>query len=86
MGMMANGRVLSITIGGSYTFHMHADGRQYVESGTATALPVTATIGGSPVPDYHGSYSPGTGTYECSQQALSTTTSWGVQTDTWSRA
>ena len=86
VGMMGNGRVLSITVGGSYTFHMHADGRQYVETGTVTALPVTATLGGSPVLDYHGSYSPGTGTYECSQLTLSTTTRSGVQTDTWSRA
>ena len=85
VGTMADGRVLSIAIGGSFTFHLHADGRQYAESGTATAVPVTADVSGSPVTDYHGSYSPGTGTYECSQRTLTTTTSSGVQTDTWTR-
>ena len=85
VGTMADGRVLSIAIGGSFTFQLHADGHQYVESGTVTAVPVTATVGGSPVTDYHGSYSPGTGTYECSQGALTITTNSGVQTDTWTR-
>jgi hypothetical protein len=85
VGTLADGRVLSITLGGSFTFHLHADGRQYVETGTDTALPVTATLSGVAISDYHGSYQPGTGTYKCSQQNLTTTTSSGVQTDGWSR-
>ncbi len=85
VGTMADGRVLSISIRGSFTFHVHADGHQYVETGTNTTVPVTATIGGALIPDYHGSYSPGTGTYSCSRRSLTTTTGSGVQTDTWSR-
>jgi len=85
VGALADGRVLSITLGGSFTFHLHADGRQYVETGTDTALPVTATLSGVPIPGYHGSYDPGTGSYECSQRNLTTTTSSGVQTDSWVR-
>jgi hypothetical protein len=85
VGTLVDGRVLSIMLGGSFTFHLHADRGRYVETGSDTALPVTATLGGVPVPGYHGSYSPGTGTYECSQKNLTTTTSSGVQTDSWSR-
>lgn len=85
VGTLADGRVLSITLGGSFTFHLHADGRRYVEAGTDTALPVTATLSGVPIPGYHGSYTPGMGTYECSQRNLTTTTGSGVQTDGWVR-
>jgi hypothetical protein len=85
VGTLADGRVLSISLGGSFTFHLHTDGHRYVESGTDTPLPVTATLGGVPIPGYHGSYTPGTGTYECSQRNLTTTTSSGVQTDSWVR-
>jgi hypothetical protein len=85
VGTLADGRVLSITIRGSFTFRLHADGHKYVETGKVTVLPVTANLDGVPVAGYHGSYSPGTGTYACSQRALTTTTSSGVQTDTWSR-
>lgn len=85
VGTIADGRVLSINLGGSFTFHLHADGGQYVETGTVTVLPVTATLNGAPIPEYHGSYSPDTGTYKCSQQNLTTTTSSGVQSDSWMR-
>jgi hypothetical protein len=85
LGTLADGRVLSISLGGSFTFHLHADGRRYVETGTDTALPVTATLSGVPILGYHGSYTPGTGTYECSQRNLTTTTSSDVQTDSWVR-
>ncbi|MHB8689210.1 MAG: hypothetical protein ACYDB4_18790 [Candidatus Dormibacteraceae bacterium] len=85
VGALADGRLLSITIRGSFTFRLHADGHQYVESGAVTVVPVTARLDGVPVSDYHGSYSPGTGTYTCSQRTLTTTTSSGVQTDVWSR-
>jgi hypothetical protein len=85
VGTLADGRVLSITIRGSFTFGLHADAHRYVETGRATVLPVTANLDGVPVPDYHGSYTPGGGTYACSQRTLTTTTSSNVQTDTWSR-
>jgi len=85
VGTLTDGRVLSITIGGSFMFHLHADGHQYVETGTDTALPVTATLSGAAIPDYHGAYQPATGTYQCSRQNLTTTTGSGVQTDSWSR-
>jgi len=85
VGTLADGRVLSISLGGSYTFHLHADGHRYVESGTDTPLPVEATLSGVAIPGYRGSYTPGTGTYVCSQRNLTTTTSPDVQTDTWVR-
>lgn len=85
VGTLSDGRVLSITIRGSFTFRLHADGHRYVETGKVTVLPVTATLDGAPVSDYHGSYTPGGGTYACSQRTLTTTTSSAVQTDTWSR-
>lgn len=86
VGATADGRVLSITIGGSVTFHVHADGHQYTETGADTSLPTIATIGGARVNDYQSHYSPGTGTYQCSKQSLTTTGSTREQTDTWSRA
>jgi hypothetical protein len=85
VGTMADGRVLSISVAGSFTFHIHADARQYVETGTNTPVPVKATLSGVPISDYAGSYSPGTGTYSCSGSNLTTTTKSGVQTDNWSR-
>jgi hypothetical protein len=86
VGRIADGRELSIRIEGSYSFQLRADGHQYVETGTDTPLPTTATIGGVSIPDYRSSYSPGRGTYECSQRSLAMTTASGVQTDRWSRA
>jgi len=85
VGALADGRVLSITIRGSFTFHLHSDGNQYVESGAVTTMSVAATINGAVIPDYHGSYSPGTGTYSCSQRTLTTTTRPDLQTDTATR-
>ena len=85
VGALADGRVLSITLDGSFKFHLHADGHEYVETGTITTLPVSATLGGVPIPGYHGSYTPATGTYTCSQRTLTTTTSSGIQTDSWLR-
>ena len=84
-GTLADGRVLSITLGGSFTFHLRADGHRYEETGTETVLPVTATLSGVPIPGYHGAYAPGMGTYACSQRSLTTTTGGNVQTDTWVR-
>lgn len=86
VGTTADGRVLSITIGGSVTYHIHADGHQYTETGTETNLPTMATIGAVVISDYQSHNSPGTGSYQCSGQSLTTTGSTGGQTDTWSRA
>ncbi len=86
VGTVADGRVLSITIGGSTTYNIHADGHQYTETGTETSLPTVATVGGAGVADYQSHYSPGTGSYQCSKQSLTMTGSTGVQTDTWSRS
>jgi hypothetical protein len=85
VGTIADGRVLSISVGGSFTFHIHAEARQFVETGTKTPVPVKATLSGVPISGYAGYYVPGTGTYSCSQANLTTTTKSGVQTDNWSR-
>ena len=85
VGITADGRMLSITIRGSATFYIHADGGKYTESGSVIQMPTTATLAGAPVTDFHSSYSPGTGTYSCSSKALIVTTATSVQTDTWSR-
>jgi hypothetical protein len=85
VGTLKGGRPLAITVRGSFTFHVHADGHQYVETGAITTLPVTATLAGVAISNYHGAYTPGKGTYACSQRTLTTTTSSGVQTDSWSR-
>jgi hypothetical protein len=85
VGTAADGRVLSITIGGSVTYHFHADGHRYTETGTVTSLPTTATIGGASVTNFESHNSPGTGTYQCSTHTLTTAGTTGVQTDTWSR-
>lgn len=85
VGTAADGRVLSITLGGSVTYHLHADGHRYTETGTETSLPTTATIGGVRVVNYESHNSPGTGTYQCSTHTLTMAGSTGVQTDTWSR-
>lgn len=85
VGTIADGRVLSIDLGGSFTFHLHANGGRYVETGTVTVLPVTATLDSESISDYHGSYSPATGIYACSKQNLTMTTTSGVQTDSWTR-
>jgi len=78
------GQQLSIRIGGSIRFTIHASGGQYTEKGTKTELPTTATLGGTPI-TYHSSYAPGHGTYQCSSEQLTVTTSDKVQTDTWLR-
>ncbi len=85
VGTAADGRVLSISIGGSVTYHLHADGHRYTETGTVTSLPTTATIGGVTVTNYESHNSPGTDSYQCSTHSLTTAGSTGVQTDTWSR-
>ena len=86
VGTIADGRELSITIRGTYSFHVHFDGHQFVETGTKTPLPTTATVGGVPIPDYQSSYTPGRGTYVCSPGNLTTTETSGIQTDSWSRS
>ena len=86
VGTIADGRELSITIRGTYSFHLHSDGHQYVETGTETPLPTTATIGGVPIPDYHSSYTPGRGTYVCSARNLTTAEASSTQTDSWSKS
>jgi len=78
-------RPASLGLGGSVTDHIHADGDQYTETGTETSLPTVATIGGVKVAGYESHDSPGTGSYQCSRQSLTTKGSNGVQTDTWSR-
>jgi hypothetical protein len=85
IGHLADGRELRIMIGGSLDFNIHAASHEYVETGTSTALPTTATIAGASISDYHSSYMPGSGTYTCSRQSLTVTTSSNVQTDTWSK-
>ena len=78
------GHQLSITIGGSLQFTIHATKGHFVETGAKTALPTSATLDGQPVA-YQSYYEPDTGTYECSSSALKMTNSSGTQTDTWSR-
>jgi hypothetical protein len=85
VGTMAGGRVLSITITGSLTYDVHADGHAYTETGSKVLLPTVATIDGAPIAGYQSYYTAGQGTYVCSTQSLTTTTQSGVQTDTWSR-
>lgn len=86
VGTTADGRVLSITIGGSVTYHIRADGHQYTETGTETNLPTNATIGGVRIADYQSHNSPGTGNYQCSNRSLTSSGGSGVQSDTWSRS
>jgi hypothetical protein len=83
-GTLADGRTLAIKIGGSFDFHIHGDGHKYAETGQKVQLPTSATVDGQPV-QYHSSYSPGSGTYQCSSSSLTITTSDGNQTDTWSK-
>jgi hypothetical protein len=85
IGTLADGRELSISIGGSFVFRIHAHADSYTETGNVTPLPTIATVDGRSVPDYHSSYAPGSGTYSCSRQSLTMATSTGVQTDHWSR-
>ena len=80
VGTLADGRALSITIRGSATFHIHADGGKYTESGSGVQMPTTATLAGAPVTDYHSSYAPGAGTYSCSSKSLTVTTANAVVT------
>ena len=84
VGTLSDGRKLVITIGGSTAFHIRGDGHKYTESGAKTDLPTTATLDGQPA-SYHSSYSPGTGTYQCSSSSLTLTTSDENQTDEWSK-
>jgi len=85
VGTLANGLRLSITLGGSFDYKIHAASGQYQETGAVVKLPTTATAGGAPVTDYHSSYSPGSGAYTCSSSGLSMTTKGGNQTDNWSK-
>ena len=78
------GHELSIKIGGSLQFSIHASKGEYVETGAQTALPTSATLDGQPI-QYHSSYEPDSGTYQCSSSALTMTNSSGTQTDKWSR-
>lgn len=78
------GRQLAIKISGSVQFAIHVSGGSFIESGTQTQLPTTATWAGSPV-GYHSYYTPGRGTYVCSSDQLIMDYNTGDQTDTWSR-
>ncbi len=83
-GTLPDGRKLAITIGGSIDFHIRGDGRKYTETGAKTVLPTSATLDGRPA-NYQSSYSPGTGTYQCSSSSLTMTTSDQNQTEEWSK-
>ena len=74
-----------ISVRGKVTFHIHADGHQFVETGSKVQLPTEATLDGAPVVDYQSSDSPSHGSYTCSSHSYTTTTASGVQTDSWSR-
>ena len=76
------GSQLVIKISGSVQFTIHASDGNFVESGTKTSLPTTATLGGDPI-DYGSTYRPGYGQYQCIAGQL--TFFSGAQTDTWSR-
>ena len=86
VGTLADGRLLSISIGGSIDLNVHAQGGEFVESGSSANLPTTATVNGDPITDYHSSYGPGRGTYSCTSSSLVMTTDGVMQTMTWSRA
>jgi hypothetical protein len=85
VGTLADGRVLSITIGGSIDFHIHASAGTFAETGTKTNLPTEATVDGSAVSGYQSFYEPAQGTYKCTAESLTMTTSDNVQTTTWSK-
>ena len=75
---------LAINISGAFLFQIHADKGKYTETGSRTQLPTTATLNGAPI-TYQSSYSPGSGTYECSASSLTMVTNDSVQTANWSR-
>jgi len=84
VGTLANGLRLAITIRGAVIYQIHAASGKYQETGEVVQLPTTATVGGAPVPDYHSSYSPSSGSYACAAGRLTITTESGNQTDVWS--
>lgn len=85
VGTTAAGKKLVITITGSVTFNIHGDGHQYAETGSRKQVPTAATLDGVAIKDYQSSYSPAHGTYKCAGESLTTTTSTGLQTESWSR-
>jgi len=85
VGTLANGLRLAITIRGAIIYKIHAASGKYQETGDVVQLPTTATAGGAAVADYHSSYSPGRGTYSCTEGGLTITTEGGNQTDVWSK-
>ena len=84
LGTTAGGGKLAITIRGTFVFGITGTGHIYVETGTKTELPTTATFNGKTA-SYHSSYSPGSGTYSCTSSSLSMTSDNQVQTDSWSK-
>ena len=84
LGTTADGHHLSITLRGTWPFHIHADGHRYVETSPKTPLQTTATVDGQSI-EYSSYYTPASGTYTCAKSALTMTTDSGVQTDQWSR-
>lgn len=76
-----SGRQLSINIGGSFTFRIHADNGKYTETGVKRQLPTTATLDGVPI-TYSSAYAPGSGSYDCSTSKLVMVTNDSVQTTT----
>ncbi len=84
LGTTADGGKLAITIRGSWTFSLKGTGGHWVQTGTKTELPTTATFNGKPT-DYHSSYAPGSGTYSCTRTSLTMSTDKQVQTDSWSK-
>jgi hypothetical protein len=84
VGQSPRGDVLSITIGGSIVYRIHAADGDYTETGSKTQLPTMATLNGAMV-EYHSSYEPGSGTYSCAGSNLTMITKGGVQTAMWSR-
>jgi hypothetical protein len=85
VGTTAGGQHLVITITGSVSFKVHGDGHKYVETGSRRQLPTIATIDGVPVSGYQSSYAPAQGTYQCAGPSLTTTTTSGLQIETWSK-
>lgn len=84
VGTTRSGAQLAIRISGTATFHIHGDGKHYVETGSRVDLPTTATLNGVAI-SYSSFEAPGEGTYTCSASSLVTVNGPKVQTDTWSR-
>ena len=84
LGATADGGKLAITIRGTFAFSIKTTGHSYVETGTKTELPTTATFNGKPA-NYGSSYEPSSGTYSCTSSSLTMSTDNKVQTDSWSK-